>query len=129
MSNGFVFGQRSEDNLRGVNPQLVAVVRRALLLSTVDFTVIEGLRTAERQRQLLAERKTKVSHSKHQDGLAVDLFPVGGTWQAAEFIPVHHAMQQASDELGVRIRWGGDFNGDGHDVGNDNWDCPHFELR
>lgn len=129
MSNGFAFSQRSESSLRGVNPTLVAVVRRALELTTVDFVVTEGLRTAERQRQLLAERKTKVSHSKHQDGLAVDLFPVGGTWKVLEFRPLSAAMQRAANELGVSIRWGGDFNGDGPDVGTDNWDSPHFELR
>lgn len=129
MSNGFVFSRRSEESLRGVNPKLQAVVRRALQLSKVDFIVIEGLRAAERQRQLLAERKTKVAHSKHQDGLAVDLFPVGGTWKAAEFFPLRDAMFAAASEQGVTLRWGGDFNGDGHTVGNDNWDCPHFELR
>lgn len=50
--NNFRFSQRSENNLKGVNPALVQVVRRALELSAVDFGVIEGLRTVERQREL-----------------------------------------------------------------------------
>ncbi|MCP9270530.1 M15 family peptidase, partial [Xenorhabdus sp. XENO-1] len=50
-TNNFKFSQRSENNLKGVHPDLVAVVRRALALSPVDFTVIEGLRTLERQKQ------------------------------------------------------------------------------
>ena len=124
----FTFSTRSEANLRGVHPDLVAVVRRALALSTVDFVVTEGLRSAARQQQLRAEGKSRVVRSKHQDGLAVDLFPSGGTWQAAEFLPLRDAMFAAAAERGIRLRWGGDFNGDGPEVGRDNWDSPHFEL-
>lgn len=57
MSN-FKFSQRSENNLKGVNPDLVKIVRRALQLSPVDFGITEGLRTVERQRQLVAAGKS-----------------------------------------------------------------------
>lgn len=56
MSN-FKFSQRSEKNLAGVNPDLVKVVRRALEISPVDFGVTEGLRSTDRQRQLVADGK------------------------------------------------------------------------
>ena len=55
---GFKLGKRSLSNLEGVHPDLVKVVNRAIELTQVDFTVIEGLRTKERQAQLLKEKKT-----------------------------------------------------------------------
>lgn len=64
MTNNFKFSQRSENNLKGVKPQLVAVVRRALELSSVDFGITEGLRTQERQKQLYAEGKSQTMNSR-----------------------------------------------------------------
>lgn len=46
------FSKRSLNNLEGVHPKLRAVVEAALQRSEVDFTVVEGLRTYERQVQL-----------------------------------------------------------------------------
>ena len=54
----FTFGQRSLDRLNGVNTRLVSVVHRALELSTVDFTVVEGVRSRARQAQLYAQGRT-----------------------------------------------------------------------
>lgn len=127
------FSQRSINNLNGVHPKLIAVVTRALEIGPVDFTVIEGVRTMTRQRELLAQKATKTLRSKHLKqpdgyGHAVDLFP--GRWDDDRlFVQIFEAMQQAADEYGVVLRWGGDFNGDGHTVGSDNWDSPHFEIK
>jgi hypothetical protein len=55
----FTFSERSLNNLKGVHPKLVAVVHRALELSTIDFTVIEGVRSQERQNELWAQGRTK----------------------------------------------------------------------
>ena len=44
---------RSKRNLRGVHPDLVRVVMRALEISPLDFVVIEGLRSRERQAELV----------------------------------------------------------------------------
>jgi len=40
--------RKSEGNLVGVHPRLVAVVRRAIQISKIDFMVIEGVRSKER---------------------------------------------------------------------------------
>ena len=69
----FKLGKRSLSNLEGVHPDLVKVVNRAIELTQVDFTVIEGLRTKERQAQLLKEKKTTTKNSRHLTGHAVDL--------------------------------------------------------
>ena len=115
--------QRRLGLLEGVHGDLVAVVRRAIELTTVDFSVIEGLRTLARQRELLAAGATRTLESRHLTGHAVDLAPwVGGTirWDWPLFSPVAAAMKQAAKEAGIPIEWGGD------------WprfrDGPHFQL-
>lgn len=129
------FSQRSINNLKGVHPKLVAVVTRALEIGPVDFVVIEGVRSLERQREMVATKASKTLASKHliqPDGYghAVDLFP--GTpkgWEdLTAFRQQAEAMFQAAKEIGIELRWGGDFNRDGWDVGKDNWDKPHFEI-
>ncbi len=52
------FGQRSQTNLKGVHPDLVKVVTRALMICEVDFTAIDGLRTLDQQRILYGQGRT-----------------------------------------------------------------------
>ena len=49
----FRLSQRSRERLKGVHPDLVAVVEGAILLTPVDFMVTEGLRTPARQAELV----------------------------------------------------------------------------
>ena len=69
----FKLSQRSLDRLDGVKQDLVNVVRRAIEITTIDFGVTEGLRTEERQKELVAKGASKTMKSKHLDGNAVDL--------------------------------------------------------
>ena len=57
------FGKRSKSRLKGVNTKLVNVLNE--LVKIMDVTIIEGLRTEERQKELLAKGATKVKYSKH----------------------------------------------------------------
>ena len=105
----FTLSQRSLDRLVGVNPSLVAVVRRAIQLTAVDFAVTEGVRTLARQKQLVAEGKSQTMNSKHIAGNAVDLVVmVGGvpSWEISDYVKVADAMKTAAKELKVSIRWG-----------------------
>lgn len=122
MSN-FKFSQRSENNLKGVNPDLVKIVRRALQLSPVDFGITEGLRTVERQRQLVATGKSQTMNSRHITGHAVDVFAYptsAGSWEWKYYEQIATAFKQAAKELNIPVEWGG------------NWktlkDGPHFQL-
>ncbi|KFK98117.1 M15 family metallopeptidase [Serratia sp. Ag1] len=125
----FRFSQRSEGNLVGVNPALVKVVRRALELSTVDFSVIEGKRTMERQKQLVAAGASKTMASRHLTGHAVDLFPVGGNWNDYKcWLPVLDAMHQAGKELGVPLRFGITWTDNPGDTPAKFLDAPHVEM-
>ena len=73
------FGKRSKKRLKGVDPKLVNVLNE--LIKIMDVTIIEGLRSKERQEQLLAQGKTKVKYSKHMEGKAVDLAPYPIDWE------------------------------------------------
>ena len=70
---GYSLSQRSLDRLDGVDEKLVAVVKRAIEVSNIDFGVIEGLRTVEKQEQLVASGASQTMKSKHIEGGAVDL--------------------------------------------------------
>lgn len=105
----FRFSTRSRANLLGVHADLVAVVERALTYSRVDFTVIEGLRTIERQRALVAAGASQTMASRHLSGHAVDLAPwIDGTvrWDMGSYYALAEAMQRASRELAVPVTWG-----------------------
>lgn len=118
----FRFGQASRDNLVGVHPDLVLTVSRALLYSEVDFKITEGIRDYHRQKQLVAEGKSRTMRSQHLYGKAIDVMAVGvsDAWDMAHYAKIADAMKKAADEIGVDIQWGGD------------WvsfkDGPHFEL-
>lgn len=119
----FKLSQRSLDRLKGVDEDLVSVVKRAIEITTVDFAVIEGLRTPERQKELMEKGFSQTLLSKHLVGRAVDLGAwVDNTvsWEKAPYLEIAKAMKQAAKELNVSIRWGGDFKSF--------FDGPHFEL-
>ena len=135
----FKLSQTSLDRLQGVNERLVMLVHRALELSTVEFMVVEGLRTKQRQQQLYAQGRTSKGpivtwtlNSKHIDGLAVDLAPVVNgkiDWSdSKKFDSIAKAMFKAAEELGVTIRWGKDWNANGIIGERGESDSPHFEL-
>lgn len=122
MSN-FKFSQRSENNLKGVNADLVKIVRRALQLSPVDFGITEGLRTVERQRQLVAAGKSQTMNSRHISGHAVDVFAYptsAGSWEWKYYEQIATAFKQAAKELNIPVEWGGDWK--------TLKDGPHFQL-
>ncbi|WP_174635048.1 M15 family metallopeptidase [Yersinia thracica] len=127
--NKFRFSQRSETNLKGVNANLVKVVRRALELSPVDFGVIEGARTVERQKELVATGKSQTMNSRHISGNAVDLLPTGADWNDYKcWLPVLDAMHRAGKELGVKLRFGITWTDNPNDKPAKFLDAPHVEL-
>lgn len=124
---------RSLTALKGVHPKLVAVVQAAAAKMTgegeLGFIVTEGVRTTERQAQLLAAGASRTMNSKHlkqADGFshAVDLAAtVGGKvrWDWPLYPKLAQAMKAAAAEQGVKLVWGGD------------WprfrDGPHFQIE
>lgn len=147
---GYILGARSLANLAGVHPDLVRVVKRAIQITKQDFTVICGVRTVAEQKRLYAQGRTtpgpivtwtlKSRHLPVRDtaaggvyGRAVDMPPFPVSWDntkanLARFDAVAKAMFAASKELGVPIRWGADWDGDGNPRERGETDSPHFEL-
>lgn len=141
-----VFSKRSVDNLAGVHPHLVRVVARALQGSPIDFTVIEGLRSMQRQRELHSQGYSKTLNSRHFPsptsgfGNAVDLWPIDP--ETGKLVPgrlfdkngrerenprlwemfnvLGPAVKAAAKAEEVRIQWGGDWKSFK--------DGPHFQL-
>ena len=119
----FKFSARSLRNLDGLHRDLVRAAHRALELSDVDFIITEGLRTRERQRQLVAAGASRTMNSRHITGHALDVAAwVGGTvrWDWPLYDRIATAFKAAARELGVQIVWGGDWKSFK--------DGPHFEL-
>lgn len=119
----YKFSQRSLDKLKGVHPDLVKVVHRALELTDIDFAVIEGLRTVERQKELLQNRATTTMRSRHLTGHAVDIAAVIGKeirWDWPLYSQLAHYMKAAARELNIPIEWGGDWT--------TFKDGPHYQL-
>lgn len=128
---------RSEKNLTGVNEDLVKVVRR--VAETYPILVIEGLRTQERQDDLYSQGRTKpgpivtwTKTSKHIEGKAVDVVLLKDgkiDWEdQIAFVELGKAMLQAAADLGVKLRWGYDWDGDKTLKEKGENDGPHFEL-
>lgn len=125
----FQLSQRSLDRLVGVHPDLAEIVQLAIQRTTVDFTVVEGVRTLERQREYVARGASQTMDSYHlpqADGLshAVDLAPLidgvipWSNWQA--FAGLARVVKACAAELGVPVEWGGDWK--------TLKDGPHFQI-
>ena len=67
------FGKRSKERLKGVDAKLQNVLNE--VCKYFDITVIEGLRSQERQDELVAQGKSKTKFGKHVQGKAVDIAP------------------------------------------------------
>ena len=119
-----IFGSRSLKNMVGIHPDLRRVLDRALQDSPLDFSVIEGLRTLDRQKQLVASGASQTLNSRHLTGHAVDLLPIGPDGKGAFDWPLYDqlgpAVKKAASDLGIELDWGGDWK--------KFKDGPHFEL-
>lgn len=128
--------QRSLDNMKGLHPDLILVLNRALQTSPHMLVVTEGLRTLERQRGLLrigATKTLKSRHLKQVDGYghAFDFYALvdinsDGKVSFEEMsnvrlmIPIADAIKAAAKEKNVAVTYGGDWR--------KFRDYPHFEL-
>ena len=108
----FRFSQRSEAHLDTVNRGLTAVARRALALTRVDFTIISGRRNMDQQRRLVRQGASRILHSRHLSGHALDLVPNDPVTGKGQFshdlvVEVAVAFYEAGYQLNTAIRWGG----------------------
>lgn len=131
------FSDRSLRNLVGVHPDLVRLMKSAIVDCPVDFTITEGVRTVLRQLDLYAQGRTKPGkkitncdgikvRSNHQIktdgyGYAVDLYAYPINVNDTENIQViAQHIKKVANKMNIKIEWGGDWKMK---------DYPHFELK
>lgn len=119
----FKLSRRSLRNLEGVHEDLVSVIKLAIQKTSIDFVVIEGVRTLKRQRQLVAMGKSKTLNSRHLTGHAVDVVPIVNgkiSWDWKHYYVLCPYIEAAAEELNIPI------------VGGWRWktfpDAPHWQL-
>lgn len=119
---------RSERNLVGVHPDLAGVIRQAWgriqgRPDKLGFVVIEGVRTKDRQAQLVAAGASQTMNGRHLTGHAVDLMATVanvGRWDWPLYGALAAVVKEVAEAEGVPIVWGGDWR--------TLRDGPHFEL-
>lgn len=114
---------RSLKRLEGVHEDLVSIVKRAFDMSPNEFIVTEGLRTLERQKQLLAAGASQTLRSRHLTGHAVDLAVKVGDevrWDWPLYRALAVVMKDAANQLDIPLEWGGDWKS--------LVDGPHYQL-
>jgi len=119
----FVLGKRSRERLAGVHQDLVIVFATAIQRTEIDFAVIEGMRTLERQKELLKQGASKTLKSRHLTGHAVDIAPyIGGEirWDWPLYDKLAKTVKQSAIDCGIPIEWGGDWTSFK--------DGPHWQL-
>lgn len=119
---------RCEDRLQGVHPDLVKVVR--LAAQKEKFRITEGLRTLDRQKELVASKKSKTMNSRHLTGHAIDFIAIGAdgiaTYDMEDMTRVATAIRECGKECGIKVEWGA-AKKYGGDFGLFN-DSPHVQL-
>jgi len=144
------FGNRSKERLTTCHPDMIKIMEE--VIKVYDFSVLEGLRTAEKQLEYFETGRSKLDgvkklskHQDHGDGLsyAVDIMPYkrgsnafsGNKKDIARFYYLGGLVKMATAKLleegkiSHTIRWGADWNS--NDLFDDNSfdDLPHFELK
>ena len=125
------FGLSSKKQLMTCHPKLQRIMNE--VIKSFDISVIEGYRSNEEQEKAFRAGRSKLraGQSKHnmQPSRAVDVVPYPVNWkQLSRFYFMGGYVQAVADELGIKIRWGGDWNSNGIFSDQKFHDLPHFEL-
>ena len=134
MSYGF--SQLSLNRLATCHPALQSIMQRAIHI--MDFSIVCGHRSPEAQAEAYREGNSqkKPGQSKHNQfpSMAVDIAPYFPgdkiRWNDTEaFCLLAGIVKGVAHMYGVKIRWGGDWDGDNDrkdQKGLD--DLGHFEI-
>ncbi len=126
------FSKKSKENLSGVDPVLKMLFTE--VVKHFDCSVTEGLRSLERQKELVKKGASKTLKSKHIDGMAVDVvaYPIDYEDTKRNYYFGGFVMGMAK-AMGLPLRWGGDWDGDtmlsGRDPDQTFDDLVHFEIK
>lgn len=123
-------GKKSVERLESVNERLQRVIRKAFETMPFDITVIEGIRSAETQKEYVRKGASKTYHSRHLTGHAIDMAPYPVDWNDLErFAIMAEHVLAASKALEIPVKWGGTWSDSTADWKSTKFfDGPHFEL-
>ena len=136
----YAFGRGSQDAMRGVHPDLIRVMGRALSFGVMDFSLSHGTRTIDEQREYVRQGKSQTMDSMHliqDDGWAHAIHAVPypqsvngrGVWDDLPRFGVLAGLILAAATIEqVGVRWGGDWDGDGNNDDSNFLDAAHWEL-
>jgi len=141
----YQFGNTSKQRLASCREEIQQVMKLSIKRSPVDFGIACGHRTVEEQQKLYAQGRTKTGsivtyvdgvNKKSQHNInpsnAVDIYGwVNGkaTWDEKTLIFLAGIINASADELGIILRWGGNWDNDGEIITDQNFlDLPHFEF-
>ena len=125
------FSKKSLERLDTCDHRLQLICQR--VIGHYDFSVLEGHRSGSRQNELFRQGKSKLKEgeSKHNSlpSGAVDLAPWPIDWSdTRRFYFLAGMIKQAAADLGIKIRLGADWDGDGDFTDQTFHDLPHAEL-
>jgi|TARA_R100001443_G_scaffold32403_1_gene46532 peptidoglycan L-alanyl-D-glutamate endopeptidase CwlK len=126
------FGKRSISRLKTCDQKLQELFYE--VVKHFDCSIIEGHRGEERQNKAFADGKSKVKYpnGKHNQNpsIAVDVAPYPIDWSDRDrFHYFGGFVLGVAKEMGMNIRWGGDWNQDTHTKDNKFDDLVHFEIK
>ena len=127
----YKYSPRSRENLESCHPKLQMLFNK--VIKHWDCSIIEGHRGQERQDQLFAQKKSKLKwpQGKHNTNpsRAVDVMSYPIDWNDNEMnIAFGHFVMGMATGMGIKLRWGGDWNGNRRTSDERFFDSPHFEL-
>ena len=125
------FGKKSLKQLETCHANLRKVFVE--VIKTVDCSILEGHRGKDKQNTLYKEGKTKVKYpnGRHNEFLsrAVDVVPYPIDWDDRERFHLFAGFVLGiANQMGIKLRWGGDWNINWFVDDNKFDDFPHFEL-
>lgn len=120
----------STERRKGVHPDLLKLADAVLQAAPWPLRITEGLRTLERQKQLVRIKASRTMNSRHLTGHAIDVVPYidldrDGKIETEELynkqlfrqlIPI---AKGCAEKLSIPVVWGYDWG----------WDMPHWELN
>ena len=125
------FSKRSKAALSTCHPDLKNVFSE--VIKHFDCAILEGHRTEKDQNKKyrMGLSKLKYPHGKHNSvpSMAVDVAPYPIDWKDRERFHLFAGfVLGVASLMGIKLRWGGDWDRDTRVGDNTFDDLPHFEL-
>ena len=126
------FGKTSKDRLKTCHPDLQRLFEE--VVKDIDCSIIYGVRTKQEQSDLFAKGLSKTMKSKHlkqvggySHGIDAGPYPIDWDNMKRFYFFAGRVIDRAKT-MGIKIRWGGDWDSD-NDLDDQKFmDLVHFEL-